>query len=232
MAITIIALSPIIWTEVTKVPRISRTYSPVLISGLLVPAYVIFGTVLTTYALILVSGFVILSFAWNFWRFADDVYPSRMTVRNFMQIVRRLGINNIYTYRTSFNIPFIDAVPGIGKSEYLPEQNIVPPFRVHYIERLDEVKNGWIAIPGIDRITISLTGAMDDDYGKDPLLNHLIKTKQMDKIAVAKFKTYSTSNIWPNEDEVVSYCALYLKSNDLYRGYAWLIHSSKLKVKS
>ena len=232
MAITIIALSPIIWAEITKVPRISRTYSPVLISGLLVPAYVIFGTVLTTYALILVSGFVILSFAWNFWRFADDVYPSRMTVRNFMQIVRRLGINNIYTYRTSFNIPFIDAVPGIGKSEYLPEQNIVPPFRVHYIERLDEVKNGWIAIPGIDRITISLTGAMDDDYGKDPLLNHLIKTKQMDKIAVAKFKTYSTSNIWPNEDEVVSYCALYLKSNDLYRGYAWLIHSSKLKVKS
>ncbi|MDP3696774.1 MAG: hypothetical protein Q8R55_01955 [Candidatus Taylorbacteria bacterium] len=231
--IAFIALSPIIWAEITGAPQVSRTYSPGLITSLLLPAYVISGIVWTTYSIILISGFIIITFAWNLWRFLSDVYPSRMTVRNFIGTVRRLGINDIYTYQTALNTHFTDAVPGIGKSEYLPkpEQNIIPPFRVHYIHRLDEVKNGWIAIPGTNRIAMVLTETINDDYTKDPTRNHLIETKQMDKLAEAKLKTYSTSAVWPHEDEVTSYCVLYLKnegSKNPYRGYAWLVHSSKL----
>ena len=157
-----------------------------------------------------------------------------MTVLKFMRIVRRLGINDIYTYQTSFNGHFVNAIPGIGRSEYLPERNVVPPFRVHYIKRLDEVTNGWIAIPGINHLSVTPTGEnISDDYTKDPIRNNLIETKQMEKIAEVKFKTYSTSTIWINEDEVASYCALHLKligqPENRHHGYAWLVHSSKIK---
>lgn len=233
--VTIIALSPIIWSEITTAPQISRTYSPGLITSLLLPAYVISGTIWTAYTLLLFSGFGILTFAWNLWRFSDDVYPARMTVQNFMRIIRQLGINDIYTYQTSSNFNLMGSIPGIGKSEYLPKQwDIVPPFRIHYIQRLDEVVDGWIAIPGANILAITPTGEnISDDYTKDPLLNRLIETKQMEKIAVAKLKTCFTSTIWINEDEVTSYCALHLKDfgpDDLYRGHAWLVHSSKLKI--
>jgi hypothetical protein len=232
--IAFISLSPIVWAEITKAPQASRLYSPGLVTSLLLPAYVFSNTVWTVYPLFLFCGIIILIFTWNFWRFTNDIYPARMAVRNFIHIVRRLGINDIYTHQTSFNSAFIYAIPGIGQSEYLPAKwNVTPPFRVHYIRRLDEVANGWIAIPGTSSKTITTTGeGINGDYTEDPILNRLIETKQIEKIATAKFKTYGTSTIWVNEDDITSYRALHLKdigSNDLYRGYAWLIHSSKLR---
>lgn len=234
--ITLISLSPIIWAEITKAPQASRLYSPSLITLLLLPAYVLSNLHLNTFVMLISSGIVLIVFAWNFWRFLDDIYPARMTVRNLMKTVRKLGITDIYTYRTNFNLAFVDTVPGIGKSEYLPESEnkTQSPFRVHYIQRLDEVENGWIAVPGTSGKSLTAAGLseLDQDYISDPLLNHLIETKRIEKIAEAKFKTYGTSTIWINEDDITSYRSLHLKDigpKDLYRGHAWLIHSSQLK---
>ncbi len=232
IAIAIIALSPIIWAEITKAPQVSRLYSPGLITSLLLSAYVFYNITWTTYTLIFFSSFVILTFTWNLWKFTDDVYPARMAVRNLMQAIRKLGITDIYAYRTVLNGQFIDAIPGIGKSEYLPDRGITPPFHIHYIRRLDEVSSGWIVIPGSNRMAMTLKGLINDDYTEDPVRLRLMETKQMDKIAVVKLKTFGTSAIWTNEDEVSSYCAQFLKhligSDGLYGGYAWLIHSSKI----
>lgn len=232
LIVTVISLSPIIWAEITRAPQFSRSYSPGLITGLLLPAYVLSDMIWSVNTLIFLCGFVILTFAWNFWKLADDIYPSRMIVKNFMQVVRQLGINDIYTYQTSLNSFFVDTIPGIGKSEYLPKQEVVPPFNVHRIKRLDEVTDGWIAIPGINPIDTAVTDEnIKDDLVNDPVYNHIIRSKLMDKIATAKFKTYVTSTIWLNEDEVASYCFLHLKDigpDEHYRGYAWLVHSSKL----
>lgn len=233
VVIAFIALSPIIWAEITRAPQVSRTYSPCLVTGLLFPAYVI-SDMSATYALIIFSGFGILAFGWNLWKFTNDIYPARMTVRNLARIVRRLGINDIYTYQTALNDLFVCAIPGIGQSQYLPKREVIPPFRVHYIQRLDEVKEDWIAIPGTNHMTAVLGKNKRDDYANDPIRNRLVETRQMEKIAAVKLKTYSTSTILVHEDEVASYCAFYLKrgANDLYRGYAWLVHSSKLKIKN
>lgn len=232
--ISLVALSPIIWAELTKAPQASRLYSPSLITSLLLPAYILSGAVWTVYTLLLPLGILVLIFAWNFWRFTDDIYPARMTIRSLMKVVRKHNINEIYTYSTSHNAAFIYAVPGIGKQEYLPRQDIVPPFKINYIRRLDEVKDGWIAIPGTSGKSLTAAGLSepDQDYISDPLLNHLIETRRIEKIAEAKFKTYGTSTIWIHEDDITSYRSLHLKDigpKDLYRGYAWLIHSSKLK---
>lgn len=232
--ITIIALSPVIWAEITKAPQQSRSYSPGLITSLLLPAYVFLNATPLIYSLRLFIVMGVLILAWNIWKFIDDIYPARMTVRNFIKTIRKLGIKEIYTYKTDFNMAFVYAVPGVGKSEYLPERELIPPFQVHYVQKMDEVLNGWIAIPGTSGKSLTAAGfkELDQDYADDPLLNRLIETKQIETVAEAKFKTYGTSTIWINEDDITSYRALHLKDigpNDLYRGYAWLIHSSKLK---
>mgnify|MGYP001576992927 FL=1 len=52
------------------------------------------------------------------------------------------------------------------------------------------------------------------------------------KIAEKKFKTYGTSIYWIHEDDIASYRAMELKeisAHDLWRGYAWLLHSNKIK---
>lgn len=231
--IAFIALSPIIWAEITKAPQASRLYSPGLITSLLLPAYIFSGITWTPYTWSLFSIMGIIVFAWNLWRFVDDVYPARMATRNLVQIMNRYNISDIYTYQTSFNDAFVGAAPGIGKSKYLPEIDIIPPFKVHYIQCLDEITNGWIAIPGTSSKALTATDEIaNGDYIQDPILNRLIETKQIDKIATVKFKTYGTSTIWVHEDDITSYRALHLKDikpDDLYRGYAWLIDSNKLK---
>ena len=234
VAITFVSLSPIIWTEITKAPQASRLYSPALITSLLLPAYVISNIALTTYILFIFSSIGILTFAWNLRVLVEDVFPARMAARNLMQAIHRLGIKEIYTYSTSFNNAFLNAIPGIGKSQYLPEKKVVPPpFHIYYIQRLDEVADGWIVIPGTSSKALNATDEIENgDYVKDPVLNHLIETRQIEKIAEVKFKTYGSSIIWVHEDDITSYRALHLRDigpEDLYRGYAWLIHSSKLK---
>lgn len=232
--LALIAVSPIIWAEITRAPQASRLYSPGLVTILLLPAFALSGISWTVFSALLFLVIILVTFFWNLRRFLDDVYPARMTVKNFMQILHKLAIKEIYTYKTDFNMAFVYAVPGIGKSEYLPERELIPPFQVHYVQRMDEVVNGWIAIPGTSGKSLTAAGfkELDKDYADDPLLNRLVETKQIETVAEAKFKTYGTSTVWINEDDITSYRALHLKDigpNDLYRGYAWLIHSSKLK---
>lgn len=230
--IALISASPVIWAELTNAPQIPRSYSSVLITGLLLPAYVFSNMGWDKYELIIFSSVIIFAFSWNSWKFMSDVYPGRMTVRNFLKIVKEKGINDIYTYQTSRNSFFVYAIPGVGKSEYLPEQNIKPLLNVRYIKNLNEVQDGWIAIPGTSTMEIDSKGdIISDDYTQDPVLNKLLDTKQLEKIAI-KFKTYFTSTIWVNEDDVASYCALHLKDigpKERYRGHAWLVHSSSIK---
>lgn len=235
--VALVAISPIIWAEITRAPQQSRSYSPGLITGLLLPAYILSNSTWSTYTFYTLSLFISIGssmLVWNLWKFIDNVYPARMAARNLMRTIRRLDIKDIYTYSTVFNNAFIDAIPGIGKSEYLPNHKVVtPPFRVHYIQQLDEVTDGWIAIPGTSSKALNTTSEIENgDYAKDPILNQIIETKQIEKIATAKFKTYGTSTIWVNEDDITSYRALHLKDigpNDLYRGYAWLINAKNLK---
>jgi hypothetical protein len=233
ITLAFVALSPIIWAEITRAPQQSRLYSPGLITSLLLPAYVLSYNTWTNHTLIIITGIVIIILAWNLWRFTSDIFPSRMTVRSLMKIINQRGIKDIYTYDTILNSFLLDTLPGVGNSEYLPKRKIMPPFRIHYIRRLDEVKDGWIAIPGANFGTSTITGEnIDDDYTRDPILNRLIETKQIEKIALLKLRTLFTSHIWVNEDDVTSYRALHLrdfKGDDFYSGHAWLIHSSKLK---
>ncbi|MDP3697478.1 MAG: hypothetical protein Q8R55_05680, partial [Candidatus Taylorbacteria bacterium] len=168
--------------------------------------------------------------------FFSDIYPARMAMVNLIKQIDSLKIKRLYTYRTNFNMSFVEGIPGIAVSD-LFDKNIPAPFEVAYIESIADVTDGWIAIPGTSSKAVNMESEKEaitnGDYTKDPVLNKLLETRDIERIAAVRFKTYGTSRIWTHESEVMSYRDLILHEitdKDRFRGYAWLIHSSKLKV--
>lgn len=236
--ILLFSLSPIIWAEITGAPQGSRTYSPGLVGIFLAIGNGAYLIQLFFYnkSVPIFIVLVLVALVWNLWKFFSDVYPARMSVANLINTLDRLGIKEFYTYKINYNRTFVDAIPGIGKSDFLPPDNIVPLYTVHYINSISDVKDGWIVIPGTSSKAINMNTereAIDSgDYTKDPVLNKLLETRDMEKIATAKFKTMGTSTIWSVESEVTGFRDLILHEitdKDRWRGYAWLVHTSKIK---
>ena len=234
-----ISVSPIIWAEVTKAPQLSRTYSPGLVGMLLSIGY---GSYLLQifaynyfYPSILIA--LITTMTFNLWKFLSDVYPSRMSATKLIKILKNLKIEEIYTYRTNYNGSLVEAIPGLSISKYVPRQKIEPPLAVHYINSIADVRDGWIVIPGTNGKTLTMNGdpeAINNNFRftRDPILNKLLESHAIEKVATVKIKTYGSSRIWSMECEVLGYMDLILHdigSEDIFRGYAWLVHSSKLK---
>lgn len=236
IVLALVALSPIIWAEISRAPQASRPYSPGLITMILFISYAAYQTRLLLsgywYLAILVLAMIA---AWNLFTFLTDIYPARMSARNLLFEIRRRKIKDIYSYQTNYNKGFVMTIPGISHSQYLPPQDIKPPFNLHIIQSLNDVVDGWITIPPTSSKGLTMScepEALAGDYTKDPLLNTLIKNHSLDKIAAVRFPTYSSSKIWINEDDITSWQSLIrheIGPDDLYRGYGWLVHSSKIK---
>lgn len=232
----LVALVPIIWAEITRAPQASRPYSPGLITMILFISYTIYQAkyLLNNFGYLPII-FLAITAAWNLFIFITDIYPARMTGRNLLSEIHSRKINDIYTYKTSYNKSFIMTIPGIATSEYLPHRDIKSPFNLHIIQSLTDVIDGWIAIPPTSSKGLTMScepEALAGDYTKDTILNSLIKNHSLDKIAAVRFPTYSTSKIWINEDDITSWQSLIMHEigpDDLYRGYGWLVHSSKIK---
>lgn len=239
LTVLIISLLPLLWSEFTKAAQVSRIYAPVFTASIIFIGYSFYTFSESTYFLPLIFGFTILTISWNLWKFLYETYPARMGSTRMFKTLKRLNIQEIYTYNTAYNNSMVYTMPGIKESPYVPRKKIAPPFNVRYIDSMADVKDGWIVIPGTNGIAIT----MDDEpeaingnfrFTKDPVLNKLLNSKDIDNIATAKFKTYGTSRAWASECEVLSYMDLILHDitkDALYRGHTWLIHSDKLKSK-
>src|SRR3989344_1245137 len=236
-AILLLSLSPILWAELTGAPQVGRTYSPGLVGILLFigyGSYLFYGMyVYGSITLFLILGITAII---NGKTFFSDIYPARMAMTNLMRRIDSLKIKRLYTYKTSFNNCFVEGIPGIFVSDYMPPKNIPAPFQITYIESIADVTDGWIVIPGTSSKSLIMESEkeaiINGDYTKDPVLNKLLETKDIEKIATVKFKTYGTSRIWTHESEVSSYRDLILHEitkKDLWRGYAWLLHTDNLK---
>ena len=74
-------------------------------------------------------------------------------------------------------------------------------------------------------------GTENRDFDSDPELSQLLKSKEIEKYAVASFKTFGTSRMWVHESEVTTYRDLTLKEisdEDRWRGRAWILDAAKL----
>lgn len=219
----LLSLSPILWAQVTGAPQVARAFSPGLISILLVTGYFMSVLKINLWFPVLIA--VIPAFTWNVWKFFEDIYPARLVAINLTKTLLALKIKEFYTYNTQYNNSLVNVIDPL----------VLKNIKVNYIQTLNEVKDGWIVIPCTSSKSMHMSSeresVRDGDYTKDPALNKLLKTRRIEKIASAKFKTFGSSNIWVQESEVTSYRDLILKEitgQDRFRGYAWLIHSSRL----
>ncbi len=239
LSILIISVLPLLWAQFTKAAQASRIYFPVFIALMLFIGYSFYAFLESSYFLPLAIGFTILAIFWNLWKFFHETYPARMGAMYLAKTLKRLNIRDIYTYQTPYNESMVYTIPGIKESPYVPRKKKAPPFNVHYINSLADVKDGWIVIPGTNGLALTLDDEPEAINGnfrftKDPVLNKLLDSKEIEKVATAKFKTYGTSRAWSSECEVLSYLDLILHEitqDALYRGHAWLIHSSNLAAR-
>ncbi|OGM96106.1 MAG: hypothetical protein A3B86_02120 [Candidatus Yanofskybacteria bacterium RIFCSPHIGHO2_02_FULL_38_22b] len=238
LLVLIISTSPLWWAELTEAPQASKTYALIFAVLFLFIGYS-FNVFLKYDGLlpVMISA-LILTLLWNLWILLSEVYPARMGATNLFKTLKNLNIKEIYTYKTNYNRSFVETIPGLGESEYTPRRKIDPPLVVHYINSITEVEDGWIVIPGTNGRAITMDSepeAVNENfrYTKDPILNKLLESRDIEKAATAKFKTYGSSRRWSSECEVLSYMAIVLREiteEDLYRGYGWLVRSDNLRV--
>ena len=217
--ILLISLSPILWGELTRSVHSLRTFSPALMGILLFLGFA-FSRSEPHLQIYLIIAIIIIGIH-QMWLLLTDIYPSRMAISNLIDTLNKYNIQEFYTYNTTFNDSFANIIS--------------KKYKINYINSLSDVNGGWIIVPPTNSMSISMEGtpeAMAGDYTKDPELNELLATKKIEKLATAKFKTFSSSKIWPQEADVSTYMDLILKEVDdakRFRGYAWLLNADELK---
>jgi|SRR3989344_1190611 len=220
-----LSVSPVAWGELTKGPQIGRSYFPGFIGMILFIGYVMYN-IPSQYFLPTVS-FSIIALGISSWqKFFQDILPSRLASNLFINKLKKMGIHEFYTYNNAYNNAFLNNI----------DPEILKNYKIHFINEISEVGDGWIAIPGTSSKAFNMESEMEEiangDYIKDSQLNKLIISRQIENVSEAKFKTFGTSKIWVHESEITSYRDLILheiSDNDRYRAHAWLLHSSKLK---
>ena len=224
--LVLISLLPIIWAELTKAYQVSRSYSSGLTGFMILigtGAYVLQGySHFWTIAIVVTAT----TLFWNIWKFTTDIYPTRMSFNKIIKTLDKFNIKEIYTYKTFYNDPFLGNLEDTSLSKDL---------KINFIKSIGDVKDGWIFVPGTSHKGPYLSTEAtihNGDFRDDPILNELLDSKKIEKIANAKFKTVCGSdNIWLQESDIMTYLDLVLHNitdKDRFRSYAWLLHSSKL----
>jgi hypothetical protein len=232
-AVILLGISPILVGELTRGPQIGRSYYPGFIAVLLVVGYGAFlvnqwlagpsATLFWSAAALFVS----VAAAWNAWIFVDDVWRARMAPAFLARALEALGARWVYTYDIAYNDAFVSVLPS----------DVCREIEVRFVSRLDEAGEGYVVVPGTSSKALNMesqrTAIEHGDFRQDPLLNHLIESREITWYAVASFKTFGTSRMWPHESEVTSYRDLILgeiDEADRWRGRAWILDTARLRA--
>ena len=223
----LISLSPTLWAELTKAYQAAKPYFSGFIGFLVLIGYGAYIFQKYQYFWPITIGLISITLAWNLWKFFSDVYPARMSFNKIIKAFDKFKIKEIYTYDTFYNECFLDNVKTTPSLQNL---------KINFIKSMKEVGNGWILIPATTHkagfFSQDENSIQKGDFNEDPLLNELLETKKIEKIASEKFQTTSgPGDIWVQECTIMSYFDLLLHRitpKDRFRGYAWLLHSSKL----
>lgn len=230
--VTLIGLSPWIYGEITGCTQFGRTYFPGFVGVLLCLGYwnwrIATWLAPTTQILFLgtLGSLVTVSTLWNSWIFLSDVWPGRMAPTWLLRQLRRSGIREIYSYDTCYNNSLLRAL----------DPSDLNTLKIHWIKSLDDVEQGYVVVPCTSSKSVALESDKEaianGDFRADARLNALIDSRDIQKYAIAGFKTVGCSRMWVQEGEVPSYRDLILKEvgpEDRWRGHAWLLDASKLR---
>ena len=227
VAMILLSASPILMAELSRAVQVGRSYFPSL-SGLLVLIGFTFHTALpwlghdgemflwAASGILAAAGSVI-----NIALFLNDVLPSRMSVNNLVQFLRKNSIKEFYTFDTRYNDVFVDCMPNAVKQD----------FNIHFIKSINEVKEGYVVVPPVNAKGLLMSDFIQarrssNVFEDDPCLEEMIASNSIEHKACACFPSMSSSRFWVHEAEVPSYRNLILNeitSMDFYRGRAWVL---------
>jgi hypothetical protein len=104
-----------------------------------------------------------------------------------------------------------------------------------YIDRLSEVSDGYVVVPGTNAKALNMESQVSaiggGDFALDPVLCSMVATRSIEDYAVRSFKTFGTSGVWVHESEVTSYRYLVLGeivAEDRWRARAWILDGPRL----
>lgn len=232
-AVVFLSVSPIAYGEWTRSPQFARPYFPGMLGLLVLIGFVFFKIDLLLYQnlylsfWLLIWGTAAVSFLWNLWVFLGDVLPARMAPAYLGRVLEKLPRKPLYTYETPYNNAFAYALQAAHGQKY----------PIQHIQSLVEAKDGYLLIPGTSSKCLNIEGYEEairqEDFNADPLLTHLIESREILQLALAKFKTLGTSKVWALDSEMPSYRMLILKDiteKDRWRGRGWILDASRFNV--
>jgi len=158
----------------------------------------------------------------GYW-FLTDIYPTRMVTTILSKKIERLNVRRIYTYRRHpYRKNLVDNLsPSLFKK-----------VEVVHFDFLPKVTDGYVLIPPItgDAIYNAAT-SFYTDFDEDIYLNELRRKGNFKDYVVTSYKTLASSQIWPHEEEVLSYRYLILgqwSKDFIEEGRVWLLDGKKL----
>ncbi len=227
----VVSITPILYAQYSRAIQASRSHFPSLFAFLWLIGYAVFrleyllGDDERGILFLLLFGFATVSAAWNAWFFFTDVLPARMAATELMKQLHVHGITKFFTYNTRYNDSFVEAIPAQERSQYT----------ITYIESLRDVEEGYMVVPATTAKSVIMESSAyaiaHGDFRSDPLLNQLLDSHDIERVAIARIKTVGVSPFWAQESEATTFRDLILheiSAEDRWRGYAWILDAKKI----
>ncbi len=226
-----ISIVPTLVHELTKGLKVAKAYYSTLICFILFIFGFLFNLELSSlfdsqkYSQILYNLLYLICFIQfiHSFKILKENLESRTYVKNLYNFLTKNNIWEFNTYETKYNDNFIK-----NMLSAFPDK-----FKISIINNINELKNKTNKILIVPPITSKVfffntvhSALIDGHFNKDPDLVKIIETKEIEKLALKKFKTMSSYPYYIYDDEVLSYMSIYLKrinDEDRYKGLGWVL---------
>ena len=228
-----VAISPIIFGELTQSPQIARAYYPSFVTLLFPVGCLVFelsklNFLPDVFVLLIFLGslYITHSIYWNGRILISDICPARMSGAKLIDIMLNNSKSAFFAYDIPQNELFANSIL------YGCESNI----RVNFVKSINEIKEGFLIVPGIIHLAMNVGSSgkaqSSGDFRSDQLLNILIDTGKIKDVSIASFHTVASSRYWAQEGEMIAYIDLiHNKISQSYRnlGRGWLVDVARAR---
>lgn len=233
LSVILLTLLPPAAVEISRVAQFGRNYFPWLIGLIFLNCLAIHilskemkrrktNLAQITFVVIL-AAFLAGHLLFNARLFFDDVFPSKMATTWVHQWLIKNGHDRIYVYADHpFNKNLVRFLNNPKQKEKITVQEI---------QSLREAADGLVYLLPVTGKAI-YRECRENDFYKDPDLTHLYQSPEFSKYALASFKTFASSKVWTQEEEICTYLDLSLgliTDEDRQKGFAYLLDGAKLQ---
>ena len=228
----LVVISPFIYGEYSASTIELKYYYPSFFGLLLLCGNFVFKITIMfpDYLGHIILGFgiaLMISVVWNVTILSKDIYPALFANRDLEKLLKSLQPSKIFTYDTSFNNTFAEAM----KDEQFYKS------RVKYVESMREADEGLFLVPPVTCKSIvqpdsSGGNPINQNFSSDALLNELLRSREITEVAVKDFRTLASSRFISLDGCITAFRDLIfkdIKAEDRWLGRGWVLDVGKLQ---